>query len=95
MSIRYLETINAILYEGRLKFFDEKNGFGFMLLEDKGALIDLFVYKNDDADKTVSYIKKLESDERVTEIAKMLSTGNPTQSAMVNAKELLNTNQKV
>ena len=55
----------------------------------------LFVYKNDDADKTVSYIKKLESDERVTEIAKMLSTGNPTQSAMVNAKELLNTNQKV
>jgi DNA repair protein RecN (Recombination protein N) len=53
------------------------------------------VYKNDDADKTVSYIKKLESDERVTEIAKMLSTGNPTQSAMVNAKELLNTNQKV
>lgn len=55
----------------------------------------LFVYKNDDADKTVSYIKKLESDERVTEIAKMLSTGNPTQSAMVNAKELLNANQKV
>ncbi|HOZ87252.1 MAG TPA: DNA repair protein RecN [Bacteroidia bacterium] len=52
----------------------------------------LYVYKKDDADKTVSYIKQLEKDERVTEIAKMLSTGNPTQSALVNAKELLNLN---
>lgn len=50
----------------------------------------LFVYKNDDADKTVSHIKQLNKEERITEIAKMLSTGNPTQSALKNAKELLN-----
>ena len=49
----------------------------------------LFVYKEDDRDKTVSYIKQLNKDERITEIAKMLSTGNPTQSTMVSAKELL------
>ncbi len=52
----------------------------------------LFVYKKDADDKTVSYIKELNKDERITEIAKMLSTGNPTQSALVNAKELLNLN---
>jgi len=50
----------------------------------------LFVYKKDDSDKTVSYIKQLNNEERITEVAKMLSTGNPTQSALVNAKELLN-----
>lgn len=50
----------------------------------------LFVYKNDDADKTVSHIKQLNKEERINEIAKMLSTGNPTQSALKNAKELLN-----
>jgi DNA repair protein RecN (Recombination protein N) len=50
----------------------------------------LFVYKKDDDEKTSSYIKELNKDERVTEIAKMLSTGNPTQSALKNAKELLN-----
>ena len=44
---RYLETIDPILYEGRLKFFDEKNGFGFMLLEENGLLVDLFVYKSE------------------------------------------------
>lgn len=52
----------------------------------------LFVYKRDDEDKTISYIKELQNDERVTEIAKMLSTGNPSQSALVNAKELLSLN---
>lgn len=52
----------------------------------------LFVYKKDDTDKTVSYIRQLNKEERITEIAKMLSTGNPTQSALVNAKELLNFN---
>ncbi len=52
----------------------------------------LFVYKKDDEDKTVSYIKELVKEERVMEIAKMLSTSNPTQSALVNAKELLNLN---
>ncbi len=52
----------------------------------------LFVYKKDEEDKTVSYIRQLNNDERVTEIAKMLSTSNPTQSALKNAKELLSLN---
>lgn len=49
----------------------------------------LFVYKQDEEEKTTSFIKELNKDERITEIAKMLSTGNPTQSALKNAKELL------
>lgn len=49
----------------------------------------LFVYKSDSKDKTTSSIKALSKEERVTEIAKMLSTGNPTETALQNAKELL------
>lgn len=52
----------------------------------------LFVYKKDNEDRTVSHIKELTNDERITEIAKMLSTGKPSQSALVNAKELLDLN---
>jgi DNA repair protein RecN (Recombination protein N) len=52
----------------------------------------LFVYKNDDAEKTRSFIKALTKDERTVEIAKMLSTGKPTESAIKNAKDLLNAN---
>ena len=50
----------------------------------------LFVYKSDSKDKTISNIKSLSKDERVGEIAKMLSTGTPTETALKNAKELLN-----
>ena len=52
----------------------------------------LFVYKNDDKDKTRSFIKTLSKDERTVEIAKMLSTGKPTESAIKNAKDLLSSN---
>ena len=52
----------------------------------------LFVYKNDDAERTRSYIKTLTKDERTVEIAKMLSTGKPTESAIKNAKDLLSSN---
>lgn len=52
----------------------------------------LFVYKNDQKDKTISHIKQLNKDERVVEIAKMLSTSNPSASAIKNAKDLLNQN---
>jgi len=52
----------------------------------------LFVYKNDNNEKTISHIKELNKDERVVEIAKMLSTGNPTASAIKNAKDLLSAN---
>ena len=50
----------------------------------------LFVYKSDSKDKTTSSIKQLNKDERIAEIAKMLSTGTPTETALKNAKELLN-----
>ncbi len=49
----------------------------------------LFVYKEDKSNKTYSNIKKLNSEERIQEIAKMLSTGSPTAAAISNAKELL------
>ncbi len=52
----------------------------------------LFVYKKDDDDQTNSFIRSLNKDERVLEIAKMLSTGSPSQSALKNAKELLELN---
>lgn len=50
----------------------------------------LFVYKQDDEKQTNSFIKALTKEERVNEIAKMLSAGTPTTSALKNAKELLN-----
>jgi DNA repair protein RecN (Recombination protein N) len=50
----------------------------------------LFVYKSDSKDKTTSSIKQLNKDERIAEIAKMLSTGTPTETALKNAQELLN-----
>lgn len=49
----------------------------------------LFVYKEDKNNKTYSNIKKLTSEERIQEVAKMLSTGSPTAAAISNAKELL------
>ena len=51
---------------------------------------NLFVYKSDSKDKTTSSIKALNKEERIAEIAKMLSTGTPTETALKNAKELLN-----
>jgi DNA repair protein RecN (Recombination protein N) len=51
----------------------------------------LFVYKEDKNNKTYSNIKKLKPEERIQEIAKMLSTGTPTAAAISNAKELLKT----
>lgn len=49
----------------------------------------LFVYKEDKNNKTYSNIKKLTAEERIQEVAKMLSTGAPTAAAINNAKELL------
>jgi len=50
----------------------------------------LFVYKMDSKEKTTSHIKRLNEDERIEEIAKMLSSGKPTEIAIKNANELLN-----
>jgi len=52
----------------------------------------LFVYKNEDGDKTLSYIKEISGEERVVEIAKMLSTGKPGEAAIKNAEDLLKMN---
>jgi len=48
-----------------------------------------FVYKSDDDDSTSTQIKHLNKEERVTEIAKMLSGANVTAAALANAKQLI------
>jgi DNA repair protein RecN (Recombination protein N) len=48
------------------------------------------VYKKDVADKTITMIRKLEQEERLLEIAKMLSGENMSPQALENAKVLLN-----
>lgn len=48
-----------------------------------------FVYKDDTAATTYTRIKKLDNNERVLEIAKMLSGDKPGESALQNARELL------
>lgn len=47
------------------------------------------VYKNEDGDSTHTHIKPLESQERVREIAKMLSGEELTDTALQNAREFL------
>ena len=49
-----------------------------------------FVYKDDESATTYTRIKQLGKQERVLEIAKMLSGDKPGESAMENARELLN-----
>lgn len=48
-----------------------------------------FVYKQLGSDRTFTGIRQLSPDERVVEIAKMLSGDEPGQMALANAKELL------
>ncbi len=48
------------------------------------------VYKNDTGETPSTKIKKLNEEERVLEIAKMLSGSKPGESALQNARELLN-----
>ncbi|MBB5397743.1 DNA repair protein RecN [Mucilaginibacter sp. AK015] len=48
-----------------------------------------FVYKDNSSTVTKTRIKKLDDNERVLEIAKMLSGDNPGESALQNARELL------
>lgn len=49
-----------------------------------------FVYKDDSAATTYTRIKQLDEQERILEIAKMLSGDKPGESALQNARELLN-----
>lgn len=48
-----------------------------------------FVFKDHTAQKSVSKIKKLESEERIEEISKMIGGANPSNAAIDSAKELL------
>lgn len=49
-----------------------------------------FVYKEDTTDRTVTRIKKLTDEERVREVARMLSGASLTDASLANAKDLLN-----
>jgi DNA repair protein RecN (Recombination protein N) len=48
------------------------------------------VYKDEQSEITHTNIRQIESEERVMELAKMLSGNNPGESAILNARELLN-----
>lgn len=48
-----------------------------------------FVYKDNTADRTISNIKSLGSEERIQEIAKMIGGAKPSKIALENAQELL------
>jgi DNA repair protein RecN (Recombination protein N) len=48
-----------------------------------------FVYKSESNDKTITGIRKLNNEERISIIAEMLSGKNPGTSALQNAKELM------
>ena len=48
-----------------------------------------FVYKEQEQGRTVTGIKPLEKSDRIVEIAKMLSTANPTEAALEHAKNLV------
>lgn len=47
------------------------------------------VYKEDNDTATVSHIRQLSTEERITELAQMMSAGTLTEAAINNAKELL------
>lgn len=47
------------------------------------------VYKEDTADATVSHIRKLTTEERINELAQMMSAGILTEAAINNAREML------
>ena len=49
----------------------------------------LLVYKHDEGDRTVSHVRTLNADERVREIARMLSGKQINEAALINARVLL------
>lgn len=53
------------------------------------AVKHLFVYKEETKSRTITHVKELSSDERISEIAKMLSGDPPSTFALDNAKDLL------
>ncbi|MBX2843768.1 MAG: DNA repair protein RecN [Flammeovirgaceae bacterium] len=51
-----------------------------------------FVYKDDSFERSVSNLKKLSSQERITELAQMIGGANPTETAFQSARELMEIN---
>lgn len=51
--------------------------------------VHYFVYKDNTAEKTISKIKLLSLEERIEELAKMISGVSPSQSALESARELI------
>lgn len=54
------------------------------------ADVHYFVYKKDTADRTITKVRKLNEAEQLRAIATMLSQNPPSESALENARELLN-----
>lgn len=52
------------------------------------------VYKTDDEERTVSHVRKLDKDERIRELASMLSGSTINEAALMNAKALLDSSQQ-
>jgi len=48
-----------------------------------------YVYKEDEGERSISQMKRLTQEERVEELAKMLSGSTLSEAARINAKELL------
>ena len=53
------------------------------------ATSHLYVFKELVGGKTVTQVKQLSAEERIVEIAKMLSNANPTEEALAHAKNLV------
>ena len=53
------------------------------------GLVHYYVYKDHAGEKTVSRVKKLTHDERVSEIAQMIGGSNPSANTLKNAREML------
>ena len=51
-----------------------------------------FVYKDDSRERTISRIRQLNDEERIYEIAQMISGSQPSESAILSAKEMLELN---
>jgi DNA repair protein RecN (Recombination protein N) len=51
--------------------------------------VHFFVFKDHSAEKTISKVRELTSEERVHELAKMIAGANPSAAAQASAKELL------
>ena len=49
-----------------------------------------FVYKEDQEGRTLTHIRKLDDEQRITELAHLLSGSKVTEAAMENARQLLN-----